>query len=168
MVTARAEFSLTFLNREIMLYDWLFIIAKEFGRMVKPRSVLLILIIGFTLSGCGTMKLFQGGLHRSLDEDLTIVKLTEKPNNYLNKDIVFSVRYYKKSDLPCPLGDNYVNFIIRDRISYISLNKVWMKKEKAGILDTLKEDETIVMKAKVFKIDKEENPNLEAMEIVKE
>jgi hypothetical protein len=159
---------LTFLNREFMLYDWMIIIAKEFRRMVMPRSMLLILIIGFALSGCGTMKLFQGGLHRNLDEDLTIVKLTEKPNNYLNKDIVFSVRYYKKSDLPCPLGDNYVNFIIRDRISYISLNTVWMKKEKAGVLDTLKEDETIVMKAKVFKIDKEENPNLEALEIVKE
>ena len=151
-----------------MLHDWLIIIAKEFRRMVMPRSVLLILIIGLTLSGCGTMKLFQGGLHRSLDEDLTIVKLTDNPNNYLDKDIVFSVRYYKKGDLPCPLGDNYVNFIIRDRISYISLNKVWIKQEKAGILDTLKEDETIVMKAKVFKIDEEKNPNLEALEIVKE
>jgi hypothetical protein len=151
-----------------MLYDWLIIIAKEFRRMVIPKSVLFTVVASFLLSGCGTMKLFQGGIHRSLDEDLTIVKLTENPNNYLNKDIVFSVRYYKKDDLPCPLGDNYVNFIIRDRISYISLNKVWIRKEKAGILDTLKENETIVMKAKVFKIDKEENPNLEALEIVKE
>lgn len=112
--------------------------------------------------------MFQGGIHRSLDEDLTIVKLTENPTNYLNKDIVFSVRYYKKGDLPCPLGDNYINIIIADRVSYITLSKVWIKKEKEGILNSLKEMETVVMKAKVFKIDKEKDPNLEVLEIDKE
>ena len=107
-------------------------------------------------------------IHRNLDEDLTIVKLTESPNNFLDKDIVFSVRFYKKGDLPSPLGDNYINIIIADRVSYITLNKVWIKKEKASILDSLKEMETIVMKAKVFKIDKEKDPNLEVIEIAKE
>ncbi len=92
----------------------------------------------------------------------------ENPNNYLNKDIVFSVRFYKKGDLPCPLGEDYVNFSIADRVSYITLNKVWVKKEKAGMLDKLKEMETIVMKARVFKIDKEKDPNLEAIEITPE
>jgi hypothetical protein len=61
-----------------------------------------------------------------------------------------------------------VNFIIADRVSYITLNKVWIKKDKANILDSLKEMETIVMKARVFKVDKEKDPNLEALEIVKE
>ena len=99
---------------------------------------------------------------------MTIVGLTENPSKYLNKEIVISVRYYKKGDLPCPLGDDYVNFLIADRVSYITLNKVWMKKDRAGILDTLKEMETIVMKARVFKIDSEKDPNLEALEIVRE
>jgi hypothetical protein len=35
-------------------------------------------------------------------------------------------------------------------------------------LDALKEMETIVMKARVFAIDKEKDPNLEALEIVPE
>jgi len=118
--------------------------------------------------GCSPLNFIKGGIHRSLDEDLTIVSLTENPNKYLNKDIVFSVRYYKKSDLPCPLGEDYVNFIIADRVSYITLNKVWIKKEKAQVLDSLKEMETVVMRARVFKVDKEKDPNLEASEIVKE
>jgi hypothetical protein len=144
------------------------IITKEFSYMPIYRSLLLLAILSFSLLGCGASKLFKTGIHRNLDEDLTIVKLTDKPQDYLNKDIVFSVRYYKKGDLPCPLGDNYVNIIIADRVSYITLNTVWMNKEKAGILDSLKENETIVMKAKVFKIDEKENPNLEAIEIAKE
>jgi hypothetical protein len=81
---------------------------------------------------------------------------------------VFSVRYYKKGDLPCPLGDDYVNFIIADRVSYITLDKVWIKKDKAKILDTFQEMETVVMKARVFKVDREKDPNLEALEIVPE
>ena len=92
----------------------------------------------------------------------------ENPNKYLNQEIVFSVRYYKKGNLSCPLGSDYVNFVIADRVSYITLNKVWIKNEKAKQLDTLKEMETIVMKARVFKVDKEKDPNLEALEIVKE
>jgi hypothetical protein len=43
-----------------------------------------------------------------------------------------------------------------------------MKKDKAKVLDKLKEMETIVMKARVFKIDKEKDPNIEALEIVPE
>ncbi|MBI5250238.1 MAG: hypothetical protein HY912_12150 [Desulfomonile tiedjei] len=136
--------------------------------MAYPRNLLLVLITSISLVGCGTTKLLKGGIHRNLDEDLTIVKLTENPTSYLNKEIVFSVRYYKKEDLPCPLGDDYINISIADRVSYITLNKVWIKKGKAGILDSLKEMETIVMKAKVFKIDKERDPNLEALEIEKE
>ncbi len=99
---------------------------------------------------------------------MTIVGLTENPNKVLDKEIVFSVRYSKKGDLPCPLGEDYVNFLIADRVSYITLNKVWMKKDKAKVLDKLKEMETIVMKAKVFKIDKEKDPNIVALEIVPE
>jgi hypothetical protein len=118
--------------------------------------------------GCSALNFVRGGIYKSLDEDLTIVSLTENPTKYLNKEIVMSVRYYKKSDLPCPLGDDYVNFIIADRVSYITLNKVWIKKDKAQVLDSLKEMETIVMKARVFKVDKEKDPNLEVFEIVKE
>ncbi len=136
--------------------------------MSFSRNLLLILTVSVSLISCGATKLFKGGIHRNLDEDLTIVKLTESPNNFLDKDIVFSVRFYKKGDLPSPLGDNYINVIIADRVSYITLNKVWIKKEKASILDSLKEMETIVMKAKVFKIDKEKDPNLEVIEIAKE
>jgi len=120
------------------------------------------------LGGCAAMKNDKGGLHRDLDENLTIVSLTENPSKYLDKEITFAVRYYKKGDLPCPLGDDYVNIIIADRVSYITLNKAWIKKEKAGVLDSLKEMETVVMKAKVFQIDKEKDPNLEVLEIVPE
>jgi hypothetical protein len=136
--------------------------------MTSCNRLLAILIVCFTISACGATKFLKGGLYRELDENLTIVGLTENPNKYLDKDIVFSVRYYKKGDLPCPLGEDYVNFIIADRVSYITLNKVWIKKDKAKVLDKLKEMETIVMKAKVFKIDKEKDPNLEALAIVPE
>jgi hypothetical protein len=117
------------------------------------------------LGACSAAKLLRGGIYRNLDEDITIVSLTENPNRYLNKDIVFAVRFYKKGDLASPLGDDYVNFIIADRVSYITLNKVWMKKDKAKIIDSLKEMETITMKARLFRIDKEKDPNLEALEI---
>jgi hypothetical protein len=136
--------------------------------MPFSRNLLLVTIVSFSLISCGTSKLFKTGIHRNLDEDLTIVKLTDKPKDYLNKDIVISVRYYKKGDLPCPLGDNYVNMIIADRVSYITLSEVWIKKDKASILDSLKEMETIVMKAKVFKIDEKQDPYLEVLEIDKE
>ena len=126
------------------------------------------LVASLTLAACSSLNYFKGGIYQSLDENLTIVALIGNPNSYLNREIVFSVRYYKKGDLPCPLGSDYVNFVIADRVSYITLNKVWMKTDRAKILDTLKEMETVVMKARVFKVDKEKDPNLEALEIVKE
>jgi len=121
-----------------------------------------------TLSACGATKYLRGGIYRQLNENLTIVRLTDDPKKYLDKEIVFSVRYYKKGDLPCPLGDDYVNFIIADRVSYITLNKVWINKDKAEVLNSFKEMETVVMKARVFKIDREQDPNLEALEILPE
>jgi hypothetical protein len=136
--------------------------------MSSSNRLLAIFIACFAISACGTTKYLKGGIYKDLDENLTISGLTENPNKYLDKDIVFSVRYYKKGDLPCPLGEDYVNFVITDRVSYITLNKVWMKKDKAKALDKLKEMETIVMKARVFKIDKEKDPNIEALEIVPE
>jgi hypothetical protein len=132
------------------------------------RALLTILAFSLAVGGCSAMKYVKGGLHRELNENLTIVGLTEHPNKYLNKEITIAVRYYKKADLPSPLGDDYVNIIIADRVSYITLNKVWIKKEKAGILDSLKEMETVVMKARVFQVDKEKDPNLEALDIVPE
>lgn len=150
-----------------MVYDCAIFQVKESG-MLAPRKFLLLVVTCLALAACGSTKYLKGGIHRQLDENLTIVSLTENPNNYLNKEIVFSVRFYKKSDLPCPLGEDYVNFIIADRVSYITLNKVWMKKGTAKILDTLKEMETIVMKARVFAVDKEKDPNLEALEIAPE
>jgi hypothetical protein len=140
---------------------------KDHG-MTAQKMLVPILMAVVAFSGCSATKYLKGGIYRDLDENLTIVSLTESPNRYLDKEIVFSVRYYKKGDLPCPLGDDYVNFIIADRVSYITLNKVWIKKDKAKILDSLKEMETIVMKARVFKIDREKDPNLQALEIVPE
>jgi hypothetical protein len=136
--------------------------------MNLKKTVLVLCMAFFMLPACGATKYLRGGIHREMDENLTIVTLTEHPNRYLNKELVFSVRFYKKGDLECPLGDGFVNFIIADRVSYITLNKVWMKKDKAAILDELKEMETIVVKARVFKIDREKDPNLEATEIVRE
>ncbi|MBI4966469.1 MAG: hypothetical protein HY913_24525 [Desulfomonile tiedjei] len=136
--------------------------------MTAHKMLVPIVVALLTVGGCSATKFLKSGIHRDLDENLTIVSLTENPNKYLNKEIVFSVRYYKKGDLSCPLGEDYVNFIIADRVSYITLNKVWMKKEKAKVLDSLKEMETVVMKARVFKIDREKDPNLEALEIALE
>lgn len=136
--------------------------------MLPHRTLLPIVLISLVLGGCGAMKYVKGGLHRELNENLTIVGLTENPSKYLNKEITFAVRYYKKGDLPCPLGDDYVNVIIADRVSYITLNKVWIKKEKAKVLDSLKEMETVIMKAKVFQVDKEKDPDLEVLEIIPE
>jgi len=136
--------------------------------MIEYSKLVAVLAVCLLMSACAAARFLQGGIHRELDEDLTIVKLTEDPNAYLNKDIVFSVRFYKKGDLPCPLGEDYVNFMIADRVSYITLNKVWIKKEKAKVLDGLKEMQTIIMKARVFKADREKDPNLEAIEIVPE
>lgn len=131
-------------------------------------SAVSIFVFSALVCGCGATNYLKGGIHKNLDDNLTIVGLTENPNKFLDKEIVFSVRFYKKGDLPSPLGDDYTNFVIADRVSYITLNKVWIKSSQAKILDDLKEMETIVMKARVFRVDKEKDPNLEALEIVKE
>ncbi len=129
------------------------------------KLILIVFCACALLNACGAARFLKGGIHKELDENLTIVALMENPHKYLDKEIVFSVRFYKKSDLPSPLGEDYINFIIADRVSYITLNKVWIKKDKAGQISNLKEMETIVMKARVFKVDKEKDPNLEALEI---
>ncbi|MBM3298583.1 MAG: hypothetical protein FJY85_01355 [Deltaproteobacteria bacterium] len=136
--------------------------------MVSRIRLVGILVLCTALVACGATRYLRGGIHRHLDEDLTVAELQRDPSKRLHKEFVFSVRYNKKGHLPCPLGEDYVNFSIADRISYILHDKVWIKKEKAKILDSLKEMETIVMKARVFKIDAQKDPNLEAMEIVPE
>ncbi|MBM4329586.1 MAG: hypothetical protein FJ118_20795 [Deltaproteobacteria bacterium] len=133
-----------------------------------PVKLCVVLIACSALAACSAVNFMRGGIYRDLNEDLTIVRLTEQPQRFLDKQIVFSVRYYKKGELPCPLGEDYTNFIIADRVSYITLNKVWIKKDKAAILGSLKEMETVVMKARVFKVDEARDPNLEALEIVRE
>ena len=160
------QITLTFLTAIFILCDAL-IPATEPN--MRSNSISVAFIIGsLILSSCSAVNYLKGGIYRELDQNLTIVTLMENPNKYLNQEIVFSVRYYKKGNLPCPLGSDYINFVIADRVSYITLNKVWIKNEKAKELDTLKEMETIVMKARVFKVDKEKDPNLESLEIMKE
>lgn len=161
------QFFLTFIAQFFMVYDCATSGMKDCA-MTHRTLLLTCLVACFALSCSTATNFLKGGIHRDLDEGLTIVKLTEDPNKYLNKEIVISVRFYKKGDLPCPLGEKYVNFILMDRVSYITLNKAWIKKDKAGILDKLKETETIVMKARVFAIDREKDPNLEALEIAPE
>lgn len=136
--------------------------------MVARVGMLGIALACVAITACTATRYLKGGLYRELDENLTIAELQRDPRKFLNKDIVFSVRYVKKGDLPCPLGDGYVNFSIADRISYILLDKAWIKKEMAGALDNLKEMETIVMRARVFRIDPQKDPNLEALQIVPE
>jgi len=132
-------------------------------------SVALIAVLAcLVVASCSAARFARGGLHRELDENLTIVKLIEKADTFLDKKVVISVRYFKKGDLPCPLGDDYVNFIIADRLTYITSNKVWIAKQKAAVLDTFKEMETVVMRARVFKVGAEKDPYLEALEIVPE
>ena len=150
-----------------MVYDCAIGDSEDYG-MIPYIKLLCISIACVVLISCAYTRYFKGGLYRDLNEDLTIVSLQQNPGKYLNKDIVFSVRYYKKGDLPCPLGEDYVNFVIMDRVSYITLDKVWIKKSKAKVLDTLKEAETIIMKARVFRVDSKKDPNLEALEIVPE
>jgi len=158
--------TLTFLKAIFILYDQL---SRDWTGHMKPSAIIFASVITtLILPSCTGLNYFKGGIYSELDENLTIVGLMETPNKYLNREIVFSVRYYKKGKLPCPLGTDYVNFVIADRVSYITLNKVWIRSEKAKVLDTLKEMETVVMKARIFKVDREKDPNLEALEIVKE
>jgi len=135
---------------------------------LRLSVALLAVLACFVVASCSAARFARGGLHRELDENLTIVKLIEKADKYLDKKVVISVRYYKKGDLPCPLGDDYVNFIIADRLTYITSNKVWIAKQKAAVLDTFKEMETVVMRARVFKVGAEKDPYLEALEMVPE
>ena len=72
----------------------------------------------------------------------------------------------KKGDLPCPLGEDYVNFVLADTWSYVLLNKVWIKEDAAAVLDKLKESQPLVVKARVFQIDRDRDPNLDALRIV--
>ncbi|MFH0821308.1 MAG: hypothetical protein V2B18_01045 [Pseudomonadota bacterium] len=136
--------------------------------MMADNRLVPILLACAVINACSAVKFTRSGIHRDLDEQLTIVRLTEAPQKHLDKEIVISVRYYRKGDLPCPLGPDYVNFVIADRVSYIMLNKAWIPKDKAAVLDGFKEMDTVVMKAKVFKIDEGKDPNLLAMEIVPE
>jgi len=147
-----------------MVYDCATVVAKDHG-MIDHAKFLTVIVACIAIASCSATRYLRGGIHKDLDDSLTIVSLIDTPNTFLNKEIVFSVRYYKKGDLPSPLGEDYVNFIIADRVSYITLNKVWIKKDKAHVLDTLKEMETIVMKARVFKVDREKDPNIEALQI---
>jgi hypothetical protein len=150
-----------------MLYDC-FIDPSGDLRMAARIRLIGIVLSCVAITACMATRFLKGGIYRELDEDLTIAELQRDPSKYLNKEIVFSVRYVKKGDLPCPLGDDYVNFSIADRISYILLDKVWIKKDKAQALNRLKEMETIVMRARVFRVDSQKDPNLEALEIVPE
>lgn len=131
-------------------------------------SILLSAILCMVLGACSLSNYLRGGIYRQLDDSITIVGLTGFPDRYQDKEIVFSVRYYKKSNLPCPLGEDYVNFVIADRVSYITLDKIWIKKDEAGVLDSFDEMQTVVIKGKVFRIDDEKDPNIEALEIVPE
>lgn len=136
--------------------------------MPAQMKLLFILVACVMLAACAVTRYVKGGLYRELDKDLTIVELQRDPAKYLHKEFVISVRFDKKGDLPCPLGDDYVNFSIADRISYYLHDKVWMKKDKAKILNKLKKMETVVMKVREFGIDSQKDPNLEVLEIVPE
>jgi hypothetical protein len=134
--------------------------------MVRPATVVTIFVTCVLMSCSGATRYLKGGIHKDLDPDLTISKMQKDPAKYRDKTVVMSVRFYKKSDLPCPLGDDFVNFLIMDHISFITLDRVWIKKENAQVLDTLKESDAITIKARVFDVDVTKNPNLEALEIV--
>ncbi len=136
--------------------------------MHQWKNTCLVGVACVLLAACAVTRIFRDPLHRELDESLTIVRLIEDPKKYLNKDIVFSVRYREKGTLPCPLEGEYVNIIIADRVSYIVLDKVWIAETKADQLDKFKMNDTVVMKAKLFRIDKEKDPNLEVLEIAPE
>ena len=138
--------------------------------MTKRKILILAALACFAATACAAnvKNYLRGGIYRNLNESLTIVGLQGDPSAYLGKDIVFSVKFHKKGSLPCPLGDDYVNLVLADRVSMITTDKAWMKKEKADALDSLGENETVVVKARVFKVDREKDPNLEVLEIAPE
>ena len=132
------------------------------------KKLTLLVVACVALSSCSTVNYLRGGIYRELDPHLTIVRITRDPSKYLDKEFVFSVRYYKTGELPCPLGDEYVNFSVADRESYITLDKIWIKKANASVLERLNENQIVIVKARVFKIDEAKDPNVEALEIVPE
>ncbi|MEW6348607.1 MAG: hypothetical protein AB1646_06065 [Thermodesulfobacteriota bacterium] len=136
--------------------------------MHRWKNTFLVGVACVLLAACAVTRIFRDPLHRDLDESLTIVTLIKDPKKYLNKEIVISVRYGEKGTLPCPLEGEYVNIIIKDRVSYIAFDKVWMKETKADELEKFKANDTVVMRVKVFRIDKEKEPNLEVLEIAPE
>ncbi len=64
--------------------------------MIFRNRLLAIFIACFAISACGATKYLKGGVYKDLDENLTIVGLTENPNKYLDKDIVISVTVLQK------------------------------------------------------------------------
>ena len=56
--------------------------------MISSNRLLAIFIACFAITACGATKYLKGGVYKDLDENLTIVGLTENPNKYLDKDIV--------------------------------------------------------------------------------
>lgn len=66
-----------------MVNDCAFLGKKDF-RMSGRKQLLLVLAVCLALSACSSTKYLKGGLYRELDENLTIVGLTEAPNKYLN------------------------------------------------------------------------------------
>jgi len=147
-----------------MVYDCATVVLKDRG-MTDYSKFLAIIVACIVVASCSATRYLKGGIHKEVDDSLTLVRLIDSPNQFLNKEIVFPVEYYGKGDLPCPLGEDYVNFTIADRgKGYIS-HKVWIKKDKAHVLDTLKINDIIVMKARFFKFDREKDPNLEALQI---
>ncbi|MGB6065076.1 MAG: hypothetical protein WBG50_09720, partial [Desulfomonilaceae bacterium] len=69
--------------------------------MISQKRPLAILLVCLTVTACSAARYLKGGIYKNLNENLTIVGLTENPNKFLDKTIVISVRYYKKGDLPC-------------------------------------------------------------------
>ncbi len=141
--------------------------AKD-PQMLQWKNRFLVAVACLLLTACGVSRFLKPPIYRNLDESLTIVYLTEHSKKYLNKTIVFSVRYQQKGGLRCPLEGDYVNIILADRISRITLDKVWIRKDKEYIVDNFKKDDTVVVKAKVFEVDSAKNPNLEVLEMVPE
>jgi hypothetical protein len=136
--------------------------------MDKRKRLLPIFLVCVILSGCAVTRYLKGGIHRELDPSLSAAGLVKDPEKYVNRVIVFSVRYFGIGKAECPLGKDYVNIEIADRVSYITFKKVWMKKSKSDVLKSFKENETVVMKVRVFAVDDDNDPNLEALDITPE
>lgn len=142
------------------------IVTKETLMGPARKLCVLLLIAGMLPAACSVARNYmRGGMYKDLNENLTLVELAKNPKKYLDKEVVFLVRYYGKGDLPCPLGDDYVNIILADRQSYITNNKVWISKKKADILKPFKKEDTVAVRARVFRIDEVKDPNLEVLDM---